>query len=119
MGRSREGLVRKNETVLEERHEFDLPALLDVRRGWKSGAAHRAWPSAEGVLQGVAGGRTAGSDPQLAINRAEVRFDGQLAHNEFFGDLGIGESSCKQSQHLDLTRGQFLKTERRRPGSWS
>jgi hypothetical protein len=80
----------------------------------------RFWfQSTQVVLEGVAGGRTMEGDPQLAINGAQMRFDGQLADHEFFGDLGVGQSSCKQSQHLALTRGQFLRTERGRSGSLS
>jgi hypothetical protein len=56
MKRRGEDLVRKNETVLEERHEFVLPILLDVRRGRNGGAAPRACSSTEVVLQGVASG---------------------------------------------------------------
>src|SRR6266700_1361883 len=41
------------------------------------GAAPLAWHSAQMVLQGVARGRTAGGDSHLAINGAQMRFDGQ------------------------------------------
>ena len=95
--------VSSSKELLEIGNPLVLPVLYAVKGELNGGALRHAGPSTEVVFQGVAGGGTAGGDPHLAVNRAEMGFDGQQAHDEFFCDLGIGESSCEEVQHLDLT----------------
>ena len=38
-----------------------------------------------------------------------MRIDGARADDEGFSDLGIGEPSCHQPQHLHFTFGQLVR----------
>src|SRR6266516_5193341 len=88
--------------LLEAGTQLVLPVMHKVRGGLNGCAAHHAWHSTEVVLQGVARSCDSRGDSQLAINGAQMRFDGQQAHDELFGDLGVGESPSHQAQHFDL-----------------
>jgi hypothetical protein len=46
------------------------------------------------VLHGVASGRTAGGDPDLAIHRGQVRVDGARTDDQAFSYLLIRQSLC-------------------------
>src|SRR5258708_8545290 len=64
------------------------------------------------MLDGVAGGGTARGDPELAVNRGEVKVDRARTDDELLGYLGIGQPLCHQAQYLDLTRRQATRIAR-------
>src|SRR5258707_597183 len=64
------------------------------------------------MLDGVAGGGTARGDPELAVNRGEVKVDRARTDDELLGYLGIGQPLCHQAQYLDLTRRQASRIAR-------
>lgn len=64
--------------------------------------------SDEVVLQGIAGGGTAGGDLDLGVDRGEVVVDRPSADHELLGDLGIGESLGHEPQYVDLAGGQVV-----------
>src|ERR1700760_1342854 len=57
----------------------------------------------EALPQRVTGGRRAGADAELAIDRAHVRVDGTHAEHQLFGYLGVGKAGSDQPEHLHLT----------------
>jgi len=63
------------------------------------------------VLHGVAGGSTAGGDPDLAKNRGQVGIDGAGTDDELFGYLLIRHSLGHQAQDLHLPGGQSVRVE--------
>ena len=58
------------------------------------------------MLHGVASGGTAGGDPDLAVNRGQVGFDGAGTDDQVFGHLLICKSLRYQAQDLQLARRQ-------------
>ena len=58
------------------------------------------------VFQSVAGRRGPRGDSQLAVDRADMRIDGDQADDEPLGDLRAGQALREQTQHLHLTRGE-------------
>ena len=58
------------------------------------------------MFNGEAGGGGAVLDAELAIDRAEMRFDGVRRKEQALGHLGVGEALCDEAQHLDLARGE-------------
>src|ERR1700759_4818603 len=72
----------------------------------------------EALPQRVTGGRRAGADAELAINRAHMRVDGTHAEHQPFGYLGVGKAGRDQPQHLHLAQGEpgwmLLRTGRRK-----
>ena len=60
-------------------------------------------------LHSIAGGGTAGGDPDLAKNRGQVGVDGAAADDEVFCDLGIGEPLRQQTQDFDFAGGQVIR----------
>ncbi len=54
------------------------------------------------VLHGVACGGTAGGDPDLAINRGQVRVDGAGTNDQLLGYLLIRQPLGHQLQNLHL-----------------
>ena len=46
----------------------------------------------EVVLNRIARGRTAGSDPQLVEDGRDMRADRRQTHHQLLGDLGIGQA---------------------------
>ena len=70
------------------------------------------------VLEGVAGGGTAGGDADLAVDRGQVRVDGARADDKAFGYLLIGEALGHDAQHLDLPGRESVGITRASGGSW-
>ena len=54
------------------------------------------------VFYGVARGGTAGGDPDLAINRGQVRVDCAGTDDQTLSHLLIRQSLCHESQDLQL-----------------
>ncbi len=61
------------------------------------------------VFDGVAGGGYSRGDPDLAINRGQVRVDGAGTDDQAFGYLLIGQALCHDAQHLDLPGRQPVR----------
>ena len=49
------------------------------------------------MLDGVAGGGTAGGDAELAINGGQMPVDGARTDDELFGYLGVGHPLSHQA----------------------
>ena len=64
------------------------------------------------MLNGIARGGTAGGDPDLAIDRGQVCVDGPWTDDKLFGHLLILQPLCHESQHLDLSGRQTVRTSR-------
>jgi hypothetical protein len=62
--------------------------------------------SHEFVFDGATGGGTTRGDAELTIDRAQVCIDGARAHDELFGNLGVGQPSRHQPQDFDLAGGE-------------
>src|SRR5712691_2932215 len=60
------------------------------------------------VFQSVAGRRGSGGDPQLAVDRAHVRIDGNQANDELLGDLRAGQARGEETQHFNFAGGQTI-----------
>src|SRR5215469_9363900 len=60
----------------------------------------------EVVLNRVAGGRTAGRDPQLIEDGSDMGTDRGHTHHQSFGDLRIGQPFGQQAQDLAFSPGQ-------------
>lgn len=61
------------------------------------------------MFKGVARGRTARGDVELAVDGTEVGMDGARAEKQFVGYLLIGQASSHQAQHLDFACGQVIR----------
>ena len=48
------------------------------------------------------------SQPELPKHVPDVRLHGPLAHDELTGDLGVGEATCHQAEHLPLAGRQLV-----------
>src|SRR5918994_718649 len=59
--------------------------------------------SEEAVFGGEAGGLGARVDSQLAVDRAQVPFDGAGTQEKFPCDLGVGQPGGDQAQHFGLS----------------
>ena len=69
------------------------------------------------VFDGVAGRSGSGGDPDLTINRGQVRIDGARTDDQALGYLLIGQALCYHAQHLNLPGRQTVRIEWRRHGS--
>ena len=53
--------------------------------------------------------RIARRNTQFSIDGAQVSVDSTRADDQRFSNLGIGQSSCDQPQHLHLTLGESMR----------
>ena len=82
-------------------------AMLGNRRSLVGAALQQV------VFQRVPGRGGSGGDPQLAVDRAHMRIDGDQTNDELLGNLRAGQALSQQSQHLHLASGQAS-----RRGGW-
>ena len=61
------------------------------------------------MLNGIPCRRTTRRDLQLLVDRVHVYVDGFGANPEVCCNLLVGQSSCQQAQHFNLTSGQSAK----------
>ena len=61
------------------------------------------------VIHCEASGGGARIDPQLVVDRGQVRVDGARADDELFGHLDVGQSLRHQPQHLYFTCRQSFR----------
>ena len=61
------------------------------------------------VFDGVARGSSSGGDPDLAVDRSQVRLDGAGTDDQAFGYLLIGQALGHDAQHLDLPGRQSVR----------
>ena len=71
-------------------------------------APRRGQRSDEVVLNRIAGGRTAGRDPQLVEDGRDMGADRGHTHHQPLGDLGIGQPFGQQAQDLAFSPGQEI-----------
>src|ERR1051326_7193183 len=82
--------------------------------GQESNAEFTRAVSKEMLLDGVARGRTARANAQFVVERTHMGFDGEQAHDELLGNLGVAQSLRHQAQYLHLTCGRPIRVRSRR-----
>ena len=58
------------------------------------------------VIHCEASGGGARIDPQLVVDRGQVRVDGARADDELFGHLGVGQALGDETEYFNLADGQ-------------
>src|SRR5258708_27979948 len=71
------------------------------------------------VFGSQARGSRARVDAQLIVDGGQVGSNGARTDNELFGDLGVGETLCHETQHLYLASGQSCRIGGRSIERWS